>query len=390
MTDLPEKDERQAKADSPIHTSGELSQAQPKPHAQNVSPSPDRQVEGQAEPQSHSQSVSPIQALADDQPNDEIEADDNEALERDSAFGDNESIASSRTSLTSGITRYRQENGRRYHAYRDGKYLFPNDEKEQDRLDLFHHVFNLLFGGKLFHAPVDNPQRVLDVGTGTGIWAIDFADQHPSSHVVGCDLSPIQPGWIPPNLEFEVDDIEDTWRHKPFNFIHMRMLGGAIKDWEALIAQAYDNLEPGGWLESVEFEVWVDCQNDGEVEMPKMIQQWQSLLTEAGERIGRTFIVAVHMKNWMEKAGFVDIREDVIKVPNSPWAKDPRWKEIGAYQQHNMLEAASAYGQAHFTRVLGWSPDEFLVLSAEVRKELKNLKYHLFSNLHIVYGQKPE
>ena len=52
----------------------------------------------------------------------------------------------------------------------------PNDEAEQERLDLFHHIFLSLLGGKLYTAPLDNPQRVLDVGTGTGLWAIDFAE----------------------------------------------------------------------------------------------------------------------------------------------------------------------------------------------------------------------
>jgi methylase of polypeptide subunit release factors len=33
---------------------------------------------------------------------------------------------------------------------------------------------------------------VLDIGTGTGIWAIDFADEHPEAEVIGTDLSPIQ------------------------------------------------------------------------------------------------------------------------------------------------------------------------------------------------------
>jgi hypothetical protein len=46
----------------------------------------------------------------------------------------------------------------------------PNDEKEQDRLDLFHHIHKLLLKGELYCAPVpSNPQRVLDFGTGTGI-----------------------------------------------------------------------------------------------------------------------------------------------------------------------------------------------------------------------------
>ena len=52
----------------------------------------------------------------------------------------------------------------------------PNDEGEQDRLDLYHHIFLLLLGGRLHSAPLENPQKVLDVGTGTGIWAIDFAE----------------------------------------------------------------------------------------------------------------------------------------------------------------------------------------------------------------------
>lgn len=41
--------------------------------------------------------------------------------------------------------------------------------------------------------PNSNARRVLDVGTGTGIWAIDYADEHPEAKVIGVDLSPIQP-----------------------------------------------------------------------------------------------------------------------------------------------------------------------------------------------------
>lgn len=47
-------------------------------------------------------------------------------------------------------------------------------------------------------APPNDPEakinRVLDLGTGTGIWAIDYADEHPEAKVIGVDLSPIQPG----------------------------------------------------------------------------------------------------------------------------------------------------------------------------------------------------
>ena len=47
--------------------------------------------------------------------------------------------------------------------------------------------------GKLYFAPVKAPKKVLDIGTGTGIWAMDFGDEFPEAEVIGTDISPIQP-----------------------------------------------------------------------------------------------------------------------------------------------------------------------------------------------------
>lgn len=93
---------------------------------------------------------------------------------------------STTTSLSESIYNYRKEHGRTYHAYKDGKYIFPNDEvcdqypaaivfrmltsdqREADRLDLQHHIFRLTYGNRLFFAPIKNPKRCIDIGTGTG------------------------------------------------------------------------------------------------------------------------------------------------------------------------------------------------------------------------------
>lgn len=136
--------------------------------------------------------------------------------ETDSAFDSAPStsdLSSYTTSLLSAVTNYTYENGRRYHAYRSGEYVLPNDDEEQDRQDLLHHMRGLLLAGALFKAPIGRRRlaRALDVGTGTGIWALDFADQFPDCEVVGTDLSPIQPAWVPPNLHFQVEDCEAEW-----------------------------------------------------------------------------------------------------------------------------------------------------------------------------------
>lgn len=54
-----------------------------------------------------------------------------------------------------------------------------------------------------------------------------------------------------------------------------------------------------------------------------------------------------------------------------------------------MIEGTIAYGGALFTRVLGWSNDEYMILGAGCSAELRNPTFQLYSNLRVVYGQKP-
>jgi ribosomal protein L11 methylase PrmA len=93
----------------------------------------------------------------------------------DSAYGDSDHLSDT-TSIPSTIWKHRYENGRRYHKFREGEYWGPNDEVQNDQLDIAHHMFLMLLGNKLHLAPIQNPQRILDLGCGTGIWCMDMAD----------------------------------------------------------------------------------------------------------------------------------------------------------------------------------------------------------------------
>lgn len=55
----------------------------------------------------------------------------------------------------------------------------------------------------------------------------------------------LRSGRVPPNIIFEVDDVESEWPdRKPFDFIHSRYMCGSIVDWPKLFRQAYKYVLP--------------------------------------------------------------------------------------------------------------------------------------------------
>ncbi|KAF6844657.1 methyltransferase domain-containing protein [Colletotrichum musicola] len=185
-----------------------------------------------------------------------------------SSVGDTEE---SLASLKSSIIDYRKENGRTYHKLSDG--------------NIAHQLWLLTYDGELCNSPKkDGAKRVLDVGTETGLWAMAYADSHPKATVIGVDLSAIQPGYVPPNCRFELDDIEKEWTwSQPFDFIFIRSMTGAITDWPGLIEKAFDNLEAGGHLEFQDNLFPVMCDDDSMPEDSRILK-WTNLILEGTKK----------------------------------------------------------------------------------------------------------
>ena len=231
--------------------------------------------------------------------------------------------------------------------------------------------------------------RVLDLGTGTGIWAIDFADKYPSAEVLGTDLSPTQPSLIPPNLRFEVDDFTEPWvfRRDSFDFIHARSLYGCVADWAAFYKEVLAHLQPGAYFEQVEMSV-VPKSDDGTVEPDSIFDQWGKTSLLLGDKFGKSLRVVDESKGNMEAAGFVDVVEHRWKLPIGGWPAEKRFKEIGQYNRIHWDQGIEGWCIYLLTTVLRWSIEEVQIYLAKMRTALKDRKIHAYQELSLVYGRK--
>ena len=318
-----------------------------------------------------------------------IEADPDLFETSDSSLGDD--VSRYTASLTSSIERYPIENGRRYHALKDGSYVMPNDESELDRLDLMHQMIRVVMRNRLFFTPLgDRPERILDVGTGTGIWAIEMGDEFPDAEIIGTDLSATQPSWVPPNVKFEIDDAEEPWTfQEEFDFIHVRYLAAAIGDWPQLVRQTFRHTKPGGWVEFQDFNAQYYSE-DGSFTPDLNIHKFITQFLDAAASFGRDSCPGPKIEGWMKEVGFENIVAEKFRLPIGPWPKDKHLKSVGAWNLVQLEDGLEGFTLRLFTQHLGWKIEEVHAMLAKVRKDLRDPKIHAQYDFHVIYGQKPK
>ncbi|OAP61314.1 hypothetical protein AYL99_03515 [Fonsecaea erecta] len=293
---------------------------------------------------------------------------DEEATERDSAYGDE--ISAYTASLTSSVNTFMMQYGRIYHTFRDQKSnMLPSDEQEFKRLDLHHALMLWLLGSRLHFAPIGSqPQRVLDL-----------ADQYPTAEVIGTDLTPIQPNFVPPNLKFIIDDFEEEWayEHVPFDYVHGRYLASSVRDWPRLVQQSFQNLKPGGWAEFQDWDTKMYSKDDS---LPEESALYKFHHYTCGRRTaaGYDSQPGPKLEGWLRDAGFINVHVVKLPIPLGTWPKDTTYKQVGIcnYLQFQAGMEGIAIGCLVRTEPDPWSIEEVQALLAEARRDMRNPKIH--------------
>lgn len=227
---------------------------------------------------------------------------------------------------------------------------FPNDNKSANNEAIAHTMFLKLFNDRPYTAPIEEPRNIIDLGTGTGLWASLVADwfdgeNHPLAAVKGVDLAPQQDSSLQPNLEFEVDDITKDWAsHTLYDLVHIRLLWGVIDDWRKVYAECFKyvslvaswfiaqdrcrHMNSGGYLQFADVDFTPRC-DDGTMAEDNVWREWQQTAHSFAEISQRRFFSAEETEQEMKDAGFVDIVQKKYKLPIGGWSSDPRYREIG-------------------------------------------------------------
>ncbi|CAG9989984.1 unnamed protein product [Clonostachys byssicola] len=297
----------------------------------------------------------------------------------------------SHTSISPSVHSYEHQHDRRYHGYKRGRYPLPNDAQEQSLDELKHYIMLELANGQLFMSDLDViPTKVIDVGTGTGTWAIDLADKYPNSSIVGTDLSPIQPSALPPNCHMFVDDCEEEdWGFEDdFDLVHFRNMAWTLYNLDEMLNKAYTNLNPGGWVEFQEFLPQIFCDDDT-MKADDPLQAFTQISADGMRKLGYRSFGSQDLVESLNNSGFTDVQCVTKKVPIGTWTADQKLKYLGGLMQTVVEESLSAYLAKPFAAT-GISPNERNGLVSNVKSSLQDHRIHRYVKVQFCYGQKPE
>ena len=158
---------------------------------------------------------------------------------------------------------------------------------------------------------------------------------------------------------------------------------GCFEDYKSIIKRAFDNLQPGGYMESQEVYNVLFCA-DGTMKPGNAFLDWTRTQDEAAMKLGRPLRIANKLKRWYEECGFVDVQEEVFQLPINGWPKDPRFKFIGKFWEKSFIDGLQGFSLATFHRAFGWTREEIEAYLVPVRVAISDRSVHAYHKWYAI------
>lgn len=266
------------------------------------------------------------------------------------------------------------------HYLADSAYLLPKDAEEDIRLDFQHYaLFHAL--GNHYVAPLSAPLHlILDVGTGTGIWANEMARVFPGAVVVGIDLTArsfkpptqanclLRTGNVLAGLPFP-DDF--------FSYTHQRLLAAGIPaaNWPGVIHELVRVTRVNGWVELIE------ANNLAEGAGPATARV-QEFFAAVGKSLGFDGDVIPRLGEMLKEEGLQGVEMLPIPIPVGEWAG-----RVGSMMKHNLLAATNAL-RGRYCVQAGITGAEFDQMIQAMVQEWE--VFHPSCTFYATYGKRGE
>ena len=245
---------------------------------------------------------------------------------------------------------------------------------------------------RIVHAPLTDPETLIDVGCGTGFVTRDLGTQYPSAIVYGIDISPVPKHKAEPsNVSFLQGDIralkktDDRLRPGTVDLIFQRLLIVGITDWPGYIKDMAELLSPGGWLEVHDYAyIWFKggqiCSRDW---------KWLQAMRRGADQLGLDLDCGLNAKRYMDLVGLVDVQVFKYTVPSGTWLADrmPETRLIGEHQAEEIASLFTKHMIPGVTRGLGLSEQEINELKEDCFKTLAAEEGKYF-HFYVTIGKK--
>lgn len=271
---------------------------------------------------------------------------------------------------------------RRFVDAPDAPYQLPKDLTDLHRLDFQHFILRQAFMGN-YVAPIQPREgsQILDVGTGTGRWAIEMAQQFPQAQIFGVDLEESrditgQQSSAPLNYHFQSGNVLQglPFLENTFDFVHQRLLvtGIPFARWGEVIRELLRVTKVGGWLEMV--EAGSTFVNSGAA-----TAQWSAWSDTLMKPAGIDTYQIAQLGAIVQQNGLA-CQSRVYNIPIGAWGG-----RIGVMLEQDLLSIYESL-VPRYQKVLGVSPAQTNRVHQQLTQEWEQL--HTQFSMFVVYGQK--